>query len=166
MLLNAQGCTHEVQVEDAAEAGVHLVVSMAQHGTRVETDDPDGMEVGETVGTPGDSPSLEDEEGEEIIDVGTDRIQGGVAVMPGNEKVGPIRPSGVVKACRCRQATRLLTRLVRGLPGEAPAVVVRHAGLRSIVELLNASGARGTGGEILTPSAEAAAGGALEVSWK
>lgn len=65
----------------------------------------------------------------------------------------------------------LLTRLVIGLPGEAPAVVVRHPGLRTIVQLLDPArggeaSARVADGaaEDVSAAAEAAAGGALEVS--
>lgn len=73
---------------------------------------------------------------------------------------------------------RLLTRLVGGLPREAPAVVVRHSGLRSIVQLLEAAGevsrasapqGSGSGGDgdgcgVISAAVEAAAGGAFEVS--
>lgn len=68
---------------------------------------------------------------------------------------------------------RLLTRLVGGLPREAPAVVVRHSGLGSIVQLLEAAGevsstsapeGGGGGGGVTAAAAEAAAGGALEVN--
>lgn len=70
------------------------------------------------------------------------------------------------EVCRCRQAVRLLCRLVRGLPGEAPGVVVRHSGLLSIVQILEEAAAAAAstdrGGRV--PAAtEAAAGEALEV---
>lgn len=78
------------------------------------------------------------------------------------ERPAPRRVKATVEVCRCRQAMRLLTRLVRGLPMEAPAVVVRHPGLGSIVQLLETAGGGSDGG--VSSAAEAAAGGALEVS--
>lgn len=41
-----------------------------------------------------------------------------------------------VELCRCRRVVRVLARLVRGLPREAPAVVMKRGGIRSIVQIL------------------------------
>ncbi|CAN0576102.1 unnamed protein product, partial [Ectocarpus sp. 12 AP-2014] len=70
--------------------------------------------------------------------------------------------------CRCRQATRLLARLVRGLPGETPAVVVRHSGLRSVVQILEdgaaeAKAAAEDTGRRISAATEAAVREALEL---
>lgn len=76
------------------------------------------------------------------------------------------RGGGVVAVCRCRQAMRLLARLVRGLPGDAPAVVVRQNGLRSIVRVVEdavAEAAAADGPTALPVETMAATGDALEV---
>ena len=73
----------------------------------------------------------------------------------------------VVAVCRCRQAMRLLARLVRGLPAEAPAVVVRQNGLRSIVRIVEdavaEAAAAADGPAALPVETMAATGDALEV---
>lgn len=62
---------------------------------------------------------------------------------------------------------RLLARLVRGLPGEAPAVVVRQNGLRSIVRVVEdavaEAAAAADGPAALPVETMAATGDALEV---
>ena len=73
-----------------------------------------------------------------------------------------------VELCSCRQAMRLLARLVRVLPGEASAVVVKHSGLRSIVQILEEAAtvtetSTVDGGSELRARTDAAAAEALEV---
>lgn len=93
----------------------------------------------------------------------------GVAVLGqgGESAAGVGVRGGVVAVCRCRQAMRLLARLVRGLPGEAPAVVVGQNGLRSIVRIVEdavtEAAAAADGPAALPVETMAATGDALEV---
>ena len=138
MLLNAQGCTH-LETVGASDGG-----------------------------SGGDAPPkpafLLGQPGEAAVEVGAEGGRGG-----GGDSMTATATAGgaVIAVCRCRQAMRLLARLVRGLPGEAPAVVVRQNGLRSIVRIVEDAVAEAAGtpdGPAALPLGTiAATGDALEV---
>ena len=169
MLLNAQGCTH-VELIDVygsgrgsggggggdsnsgnsgpgggsdGRASPALSATSCESGTRSRTTTED----------------LDAEQEEEELDEAVPAVPAATG-----------DPSEVA-CCRCRQAMLLLARLVRGLPGETPAVVVRHSGLRSIVQILEDGAAEaaklaapaGSGGSGLPAATEAAVREALEV---
>ncbi|CAN0026180.1 unnamed protein product [Scytosiphon promiscuus] len=182
MLLNAQGCKHGNLIDVHAGGGGGGAVagadgrtsltpsavgreSDARSSTTTEGEDEDGEEDEEQEEqslpkemqqrrNQRDEEEEEEEEGEEGAAMEARGVGGG-------------RRSAEASCCRCRQAMRLLARLVRGLPGETPAVVVRHSGLQNIVQILKdgaAVAAVGDGGGQGVPAAtEAAVREALEL---
>lgn len=148
MLLNAQGCSH-AEVRKGNLPGTN---------GSVEKDNKDD-DRGASMSRPASPvPVVEGEDGVEGIATNEEAEE-----IAKRARVPVARAGRAVEFCRCRQAMRLLTRLVRGLPGEAPAVVVRHPGLRSIVELVEAPSAPAEGTDSLPAEVDGVAGGALEV---
>ncbi|CAM9855158.1 unnamed protein product, partial [Sphacelaria rigidula] len=155
MLLNVQGCTHVDETPAAVAADDDEVdgVGRGVVGEGFECGDGRTAAAAATVTAVENAPNG----GSDDVLVAGDEGEFGAGVGGG----APRRVKATVEVCRCRQAMRLLTRLVRGLPMEAPAVVVRHPGLGSIVQLLETAGGGSDGG--VSSAAEAAAGGALEL---
>ena len=163
MLLNAQGCTHveliDVYGGGAAAPGVSGGFGAGSDGRASPALSATSGESGTRSRTATEDLDADQEEEEEQ--------QQHEAAAP---TTGGGSPSEVA-CCRCRQAMRLLARLVRGLPGETPAVVVRHSGLRSIVQILEDGAAEaaalaspgGGDGCGLPAATEAAVREALEV---
>lgn len=157
MLLNAQGCTHVDLIDvhgDRGGGGGGFMGGSDGRASPAPSATSCDSEARSAAATEDLDTEREEEEEEE-----RQRVAVGVG--------GSVTTAGAV-CCRCRQATRLLARLVRGLPGETPAVVVRHSGLRSVVQILEdgaaeaKAAAEGTGRRI--PAAtEAAVREALEV---
>lgn len=176
MLLNAQGCTHAETIDGSCGSGDGAGLGR-KGGSSAAGSVPAGVTKGDDNG--GASPggralrALSAGSGEDGDSTPEEAVVEG---QPGAEETKPWSVPAAdcrgdqprtTEVCRCRQAMRLLTRLVRGLPGESPAVVVRHSGLRSIVKILEeaaaASAKEGAHGW-LPAAVEAAAGEALEVS--
>lgn len=176
MLLNAQGCKHVDLIDvhggdgmggggggDAAVAGPDGRVSLAGSVAGRESD------ARSCTTTEGEDDEEEGGEGEEEEEEEEEQQAGveGVSDSGGRRRR---RGAEAASCCRCRQAMRLLARLVRGLPGETPAVVVRHSGLQNIVQILKDGAAEaeeaaaGDSGRRRVPAAtEAAVREALEV---
>lgn len=186
MLLNAQGCMHAESIEGGAGGG-GTVLGRKGGSTAAGSSAAGGIpaDAAEGVGDDGGGASSDDrafralnaESGEDSDS--SDSTEAVVVVVKGGHPDAEETNAApavdcrggqprTIAVCRCRQAMRLLARLVRGLPGECPAVVVRHSGLRSIVKILEtaATAAKdGADGDGWLPAAvEAAAGEALEVS--
>ncbi|CAM9366645.1 unnamed protein product [Ectocarpus sp. 8 AP-2014] len=177
MLLNAQGCTHVDLIDVHGDrgggggggggggdfvGGSDGRASPAPSATSCDSETRSAATAAEDLATEREEEEEEEEEEKEEEEEEEEERQR-VAVGVG----GSVTTAGAV-CCRCRQATRLLARLVRGLPGETPAVVVRHSGLRSVVQILEdgaaeaKAAAEGTGRRI--PAAtEAAVREALEL---
>lgn len=167
MLLNAQGCTH-VELIDVYGGGGDTGVNGGLGGSGGRTSPALSATSGESGArsrTATEDLDAEQEEEEE-------QQQHEAVVPAAAPSAGGGGPSEVA-CCRCRQAMRLLARLVRGLPGETPAVVVRHSGLRSIVQILEDGAAEaaalaappaGGDGCGLPAASEAAVREALEVN--
>lgn len=127
MLLNAQGCTHAELVDlhgggsgsDGRASPASSATASCESGARSRTATED----------------LEAEQEEDEQQQQQQRHEAVPAEPVASSPAAAGRSSEAV-CCRCRQAMRLLARLVRGLPGETPAVLVRHSGLRSIVQIL------------------------------
>lgn len=161
MLLNAQGCSHtepqDVHTSDRASLSRERISSVDDEEERSDGD-VEGGAVLRLAATGGD--------GSEVEERGLDEGHAGQPGVLSSTTVTTRRPT---VRCRCRQAMRLLARLVRGLPAEAPAVVLRQAGLASIVQILEHASraavdmAAGEDGGRLAATTEAAAGEALEV---
>lgn len=158
MLLSAQGCTHDELIDvhsgGSGGGGSDGRASPALSATSCESE-----------GRPRTGTATEE------LEAGSDEERQQNPSPPPPTTAAGGDASGVA-CCRCRQAMRLLARLVRGLPGETPAVVVRHSGLRSIVKILEdgaaeaaalASAHRDGASRRLPAATEAAVREALEV---
>lgn len=175
MLLNAQGCTHVELIDvhgggigggaGGSVAGSEGPASPALSGASFESE-----AMSRTVTEDLEAEQEEPQQQAVVVAATTTMvIEGAAAVSSAGAGGGGGNTEAV--CCRCRQATRLLARLVRGLPGETPAVVVRHSGLRSIVRILEDGAAEAAamavpgdnGGRVLPAATEAAVRGALEV---
>lgn len=141
MLLNAQGCTH-VELIDVHGGGGGTSGSASGSAGGLGGGS-DGRASPALSGTSCDSEvrsrtateDLDAEQQQQEEEEEERQHEVVVLAAPASPTGGGGAPSEVA-CCRCRQAMRLLARLVRGLPGETPAVVVRHSGLRSIVQIL------------------------------
>ncbi|CAN0222909.1 unnamed protein product, partial [Laminaria digitata] len=164
MLLNAQGCTH-LEAAGASDGGGSGGSGGGGGG---------GRGLGSDGGSPSTTHGVQDKKGDApampvLGPSGQAAVAGagGGGGGGGGDEMAAAEGGGVVAVCRCRQAMRLLARLVRGLPGEAPAVVVRQNGLRSIVRVVEdavAEAAAATGGPASLPvETMAATGDALEL---
>lgn len=167
-LLNAQGCTHVelIDVHGGAAAGVGGGAYGSSFAGSRDPASP-ALSTGSRKSEPRSRATTEDLEAEQ--EERQQQQQAVAMAMATAVSAGPGAGSEAV-CCRCRQAMRLLARLVRGLPGETPAVVVRHSGLRSIVQILEDGVAEAAGmavpggnGARLPASTEAAVREALEV---
>lgn len=168
MLLNAQGCTHVKSIavgDDTAESGAAGLTSKVSTSVEGEGDfdrnnaTSIGSETrrGSTSLTPSvTSPDADD--GEAWSPSGGRWLE-----VEGTEEERELSAGTGFEICRCRQAMRLLARLVRGLPGEAPAVVLRRGGLRSTVQIVEDATAVVVAVGRLPVATEAATGEALEV---
>lgn len=122
MLLNAQGCTHVELIDVHGGLGGGGGLGGSDEGRASPAPSSTSSSSESRSGTATEDLEAEQEE-EDQPEATPPPVAGG-------------RSSEAAACCRCRQAMRLLARLVRGLPGETSAVVVRHSGLRSIVQIV------------------------------
>lgn len=158
MLLNAQGCSHAADLIDLHGAEDNTAAFASDGRTSLEAQSA-------AASRESDAKSGMTTEGEDDDDSGDENLPKEQHETAGVQADGAVSDSRLEKSCcRCRQAMRLLTRLVRGLPGETPAVVVRHSGLQNIVQILKDGAAvASSGGKDVPAATEAAVREALEV---
>lgn len=140
MLLNAQGCSHAVPKHargrrSGSGSGGGSLPFLSPRRANGSNEDSDGRQPPSPTDGPGGRVAVEREAGASGKPADAEETLASVSAGNGNEQEENASIASV-ELCRCRRVVRVLARLVRGLPREAPAVVVKRGGIRSIVQIL------------------------------
>lgn len=136
MLLNAQGCSHAVpkHARSRPSSSGSLPFSSPRRASGSNEDSDERQPPSPTYDAEGRF-VVEEEAGASGKPADAGESLTSVSAGDGNERE-ETASNASVELCRCRRVVRVLARLVRGLPREAPAVVVKRGGIRSIVHIL------------------------------